>query len=210
MAQAMSGITRWLLSILDRFYAKKLIEIAKDNRLERIGGGWHLRLHHPSKSTEPIEPYVALSYCWGQDQQSKLTRGTIDSMSNEIMWQDLPKTIQDAIFVTQELQIRFVWIDSLCIVQDDPEEISTEIAQMPEIYSSAAVTILASRASNVQRGFLQNRQITNSPDLVFELPYRCLTGELGSVIASFPPAEIDLVQPLDNVSSRHQFFPNCI
>jgi len=190
------------------FMPKRLIEIARDTTLESVGGRWWLRLHHSSK--EQIEPYVALSYCWGRDQPFKLTRGTIDSMSNEIMWQDLPQTIKDAILVTQELHIRFLWIDSLCIVQDDAKEISTEIAQMPEIYSSAAVTILASRASNVQEGFLQNRQITKSPDLVFELPYRCLTGELGSVIASIPPKSIELAEPLDDVSSRHQFSPSCI
>jgi len=187
---------------------KRLIEIVSANRLESIGDRWCLRLHHPSKSKEPVEPYVALSYSWGQDQQFKLTRGTIDSMCNKIMWQDLPQAIKDAIFVTHELQIRFLWIDSLCIVQDDVEEISIEIAQMPEIYSSAAVTVLAERASNVQSGFLQNRQIMKSPDFVFELPYRCLTGELGSVIAFHPPQK--WVQPLDNMSSRHRFFPSCI
>jgi hypothetical protein len=190
------------------FMPKRLIEIARGNRLENVGGRWSLRLHHPNKCKEPIEPYVALSYCWGQDQHFKLTRGTINSMSNEIIWQDLPQTIKDAIFVTQELHIRFLWIDSLCIVQDDAEEISTEITQMPKIYSFAAVTILASRASNVQEGFLQNRQITKSPDLVFELPYRCLTGELGSVIASFPPVKTE--EPLEKVSSRYQFFPLCM
>jgi Heterokaryon incompatibility protein (HET) len=131
-------------------------------------------------------------------------------MSNEIMWQDLPQTLKDAISVTQELHIRFLWIDSLCIVQDDAEETPTEIAHMPEIYSCAAVTILASRASNVQEGFLQNRQITRYPDLVFELPYRCLTGELGSVIAPFSPESIKWTQPIDNVSSGHRVFPSCI
>jgi hypothetical protein len=178
-----------LRSSLD-FMPKRLIEIARDNGLESIGGRWRLRLHHPNKSKEPVQPYVAPSYCRGQDQQFKLTRGTIESMSNEIMWQDLPQTLKDAIYVTRELHIRFLWIDSLCIVQDDAEEISTEIARMPEIYSCAAVTILASRASHVQEGFLQNRQITRYPDLVFELPCRCLTGELGSVIASFSPESI--------------------
>jgi hypothetical protein len=185
---------------------KRLIEIARDKTPENVNAGCRLRLHHPNSSKQPVEPYMALSYCWGQDQQLKLAQDTIDSMSDEIMWQDLPQTIKDAVLVTQELQIRFLWIDSLCTIQDNAEEMSDQIAQMPEIYSSATVTILASRASSVQEG-LQNRKITRSPDLVFELPYRCPTGEFGSVVASFPPVGInhEEEEPLDTVSSRYPF-----
>ena len=55
------------------FIPKRLIEIARGNKLEGVDTGWCLRLHHPNSSKVPVEPCIALSYCWGQDRQFKLT-----------------------------------------------------------------------------------------------------------------------------------------
>lgn len=53
----------------------------------------------------------------------------------------LPQTLRDAVVVTWELGLRFVWIDCLCIRQDDPGELALEITQMPAIYRNSHITI---------------------------------------------------------------------
>jgi hypothetical protein len=129
----------------------------------------------------PGEPYAALSYCWGGDQPVKSTLALISKWRMGIPWERLPKTLQDALIVCQMLGIRFLWVDAFCIVQDDPHDKSVEIGQMPNIYRNSTVTIAASRASSVVEGFLGDRTATNFPDQVFELPYQCQNGQLGSI-----------------------------
>ncbi|KAG0651522.1 hypothetical protein D0Z07_1959 [Hyphodiscus hymeniophilus] len=102
--------------------------------------------------------------------------------------------------VSEELNIGLLWIDSLCIVQDDDDDKASEITSMPLIYSQATVTIAASRARNVQEGFLQDRPLMGleTADTVFELPFQDSSGnyEIGSVIL-LPPTD-EVIEPLDH------------
>lgn len=63
------------------------------------------------------EPYTCLSHCWGTTQLIQTNMDTIDQFKNSIPWVNLPKTFQDAIDVTNQLSIKYIWIDSLCILQ---------------------------------------------------------------------------------------------
>lgn len=110
-----------------------------------------------STSAERIEQYTALSYCWGGDQRVKLTSENLEKYVNGIFFQTLPPGIQDAITVTDALDICCLWIDSLCIVQDDAEDLASQICQMGSIYSQSTVTILASRIKSVEESFLEKR-----------------------------------------------------
>lgn len=105
----------------------------------------------------PDASYVALSYCWGHDQEYKTTSVNLDKQRHDISYLSLPKTLQDAINVMQKLGYKFIWIDSLCIIQDDEEDKNVEIARMPAVYSHAVVTIAASSAASVHEGFLNER-----------------------------------------------------
>lgn len=69
----------------------------------------------------------------------------------------LPKTFQDAITVTRKLGFQYLWIDSLCILQDDLEDWEIEASKMASIYENAIVTIAAGRANNDNEGFLSFR-----------------------------------------------------
>ena len=71
---------------------------------------------------------------------------------------DIPKTFQDAIIVTRYLGFHYIWIDSLCIVQDDNEDWARESAKMSSIYANAVLTIAASAAPDDTYGFLHKRQ----------------------------------------------------
>ncbi|MCJ1424050.1 hypothetical protein MMC29_001937, partial [Sticta canariensis] len=91
--------------------------------------------------------YVALSYVWGaartlrnvNDIRKDLeVKGSLLKRAKE-----LPNTIKDAISLTRKLGEQYLWVDSLCIIQDDPDDQAQQIAAMDLIYSSAVLTIAA-------------------------------------------------------------------
>ncbi|PNP81445.1 hypothetical protein FNYG_05251 [Fusarium nygamai] len=103
---------------------------------------------------EDIE-YTALSYCWGGNLKNCLKESNKDSYRTEISWDDIPKTIQDAILTSHKLKIGFIWVDSLCIIQDSKQaDKEIEIGQMTQVYTHAALTIAARRAPDAHTGFL--------------------------------------------------------
>ncbi|RSL58761.1 hypothetical protein CEP53_006032 [Fusarium sp. AF-6] len=103
-----------------------------------------------------------------------------------IAFDKLPATLQDAVTTTHGLGLRYLFVDSLCILQDDEEDMHTQIAQMSEIYSEAAITILASRAKGVEFSFLHKRETSipnsRSGDNLYKMSLRCPNGQLGSVV----------------------------
>ncbi|KAI2615698.1 heterokaryon incompatibility protein-domain-containing protein [Hypoxylon sp. NC1633] len=115
------------------------------------------------------EPYLALSYCWGQYSQNViLLKENIDQLKAGIQIASLDQTIRDAIAITRTLGYKYLWVDALCIVQDDDTFKSTEIARMGQIYRNATICITASRSSNVKEGFLSER-MPRAPDTVFSI-----------------------------------------
>ncbi|KAK3341945.1 heterokaryon incompatibility protein-domain-containing protein [Lasiosphaeria hispida] len=104
--------------------------------------------------------YVALSYCWGDPaihHQLLTVRANIDDHKKHIDFSSLPRTIQDAITTCGQLNVSYIWVDALCIIQDDDQEKMIEIANMGQIYTNAYLTIAASRAEGANDGFLQPR-----------------------------------------------------
>lgn len=85
----------------------------------------------------------------------QLTSETLDDFKQNIPFSHLPKTFQDAVTVCDALDIRFIWIDSLCILQDCPEDWAMQGSKMAQIYSDCLVTIAADSAANSRVGFLQ-------------------------------------------------------
>lgn len=159
------------------FMPKRVISISQNQ------SGFSLRL----LETEGLrDMYCALSYCWGGDQKTRATKETLPQLKEDIAFNKLPATLQDAVTTTHGLGIRYLFVDSLCILQDDEEDIHTQIAQMSEIYSEAAVTILASRAKGVDFNFLHKRQhslpSSRLKDDRYNMSLRCPNGELGSVV----------------------------
>ncbi|KAH9226247.1 hypothetical protein K456DRAFT_1903963, partial [Colletotrichum gloeosporioides 23] len=118
------------------------------------------------------EPYAALSYCWGGDQPGKTTKSRLEAYSWTVPWENIGKTIQDAVEVTNNLGLSYLWVDAFCIVQDDQNDIDEEIPQMPDIYNQAVVTIVASRAQACADGFLQYPPLENIADLIVPLKLR--------------------------------------
>ncbi|CZR68726.1 uncharacterized protein PAC_18625 [Phialocephala subalpina] len=107
------------------------------------------------KFREPVQ-YAALSYCWGGDLDGVITtvKETVDKHCQKIAVSLLPRTLQDAITVCRGMRIRYLWIDALCIVQDDDKDWRREAAQMRHVYSNSLVTLAAHPASSCKDGFL--------------------------------------------------------
>ena len=104
--------------------------------------------------------YLVLSHCWGDptDEERKRFCTTPENYRGRkegFSYNDLPKTFQDAVRVTRELDKKYLWIDSLCIIQGDKEDWKKEAKRMEHVFASAYCTIAASSASNWRDGFLE-------------------------------------------------------
>ena len=116
-----------------------------------------------SASVTP-DRYVAFSHCWGVVEPTKrfcTTKANFDELHRAIDLDQLPRNFQDAVTVTRGLGIRYIWIDSLCIVQDDTEDWYQESARMERVFSNAYCTVAASSAKSSIDGFLSRPQKRN-------------------------------------------------
>lgn len=87
------------------------------------------------------------------------TRESVEDLQEGLAISLLPKTFQDAIKITRKLGIKYLWIDCLCIIQDDPDDWEAEAANMPYIYKNAYVTISASASTDSYYGCFPKRAI---------------------------------------------------
>lgn len=110
--------------------------------------------------------YVTLSHCWGKYPIFSLSTKNIQILKRGLPLDLLPKTFLDAIFVTRKLGFKYVWIDSLCIVQDFDEDWRREAEQMGTYYQNAILNIAATSVSDGRMGFFRAR----NPN--FLLPYK--------------------------------------
>lgn len=104
-----------------------------------------------------VVQHACLSYCWGGDQKMKLRPSTLSAWLTDIPIADLPAIVVEAITVLASLELHNIWVDALCIVQDDPEDVSTQVDMMPHIYQNATVKITASTASTCYESFLKSK-----------------------------------------------------
>lgn len=138
--------------------------------------GYLIEVSDPQQSRVVLYPsyyadYVALSYVWGINQTYKLTTSTLQTKCNRLDASKLPQTIIDAFKVTRSLGYNYLWIDALCIIQDDPEDTNRELAKMGAIYHNSVITIVAANAPSSSSGFLKH---TLAPEFViepFSLPF---------------------------------------
>jgi hypothetical protein len=101
--------------------------------------------------------YLALSYCWGEDQNFVTTTANIGNRFAGISFDKLPKTFQDAVAITRHMGVRYLWIDALCIIQDDNDDWDREAAKMDCIYEGSLLTLSATCSGGVNQGFLRAR-----------------------------------------------------
>ncbi|KAH6843201.1 hypothetical protein B0I37DRAFT_330891 [Chaetomium sp. MPI-CAGE-AT-0009] len=121
-----------------------------------------VRLVYQTSDIKPSNRYVALSHRWGpppaghhhHHHQQQPQPPQQERKARTILLSRLPRTFRDAVTVTRELGVRYLWIDSLCIVQDDPHDWHRESQMMERVYTSAYCTLAAIRAGSPEDGFL--------------------------------------------------------
>lgn len=104
---------------------------------------------------KPVK-WIALSHKWGERHFST-TQSNLKSHKQGLDLDGLPPTFRDAVLVTRALGLKYLWIDSICIIQGDDGDFETEAKSMEDVYSGAYCIIAASRATNHYSGFLQPR-----------------------------------------------------
>lgn len=113
--------------------------------------------------------YVALSHRWGSTKPLTTTHDTLLARQDEISESEISQTFIDAMQVCKELGLQFLWIDSLCIVQDDPEDWSREASRMAAIYRNAFVIIAAVDTEDDNSGLFSARNGLQNRPCKFEL-----------------------------------------
>ncbi|OCL14348.1 HET-domain-containing protein, partial [Glonium stellatum] len=126
--------------------------------------------------------YAALSYCWGPPDRHPLRtmRDNLDAHLKCLKLESLIKTHQHAVAVTRAIGIKYLWIDSLCIVQDDPMDWERESAVMGFIYERAHLTIAASAIQDSGEGLFVKR---SQPRPTVNLPYINSSGQQEGLFA---------------------------
>ena len=123
--------------------------------------------------------YVCLSHCWGQSIPLKLTAATLEQLKQAVPLADLSKTLQHAIDIPTRLGIDYIWIDSLCILQDSKHDWEQEAAQMGAIYEGCLLVIAATASFDGSGGCYRDVAINVSTP--FECSRSFPTGEVITV-----------------------------
>jgi serine/threonine protein kinase len=131
----------------------RLIEI--DQRI--FSGGQNETIRARIVQTDAIEPatdkvdYVALSHVWSHIQPL-LTSDTLSSMQTELSSESLPIAVTNAIAAAQDLGYKYLWVDSLCVLQDSEEDKERECASMASTFRNAALTIVLDQITDDKVG----------------------------------------------------------
>lgn len=134
----------------------RIIDIDRDRSLDRV---------FLCDSSNIKAPYVALSHRWGKPRPLETKEKNIDKHKRGIKIGKLPRTFRDAVMLLRDLSIRYIWIDSLCIIQDSKEDWLAEAATMAQVYSNALFTLSASDALSSDEGLF--RQTPSHTTLTF-------------------------------------------
>jgi hypothetical protein len=102
--------------------------------------------------------YLTLSYCWGQGLRLLTTKTSYETFQRRLpMGDHMPLTFREAFKVTLALGYHYIWIDALCIVQDDEHDLQREMTKMGDIYQHSIVTIFAAKRPATDSGLFASR-----------------------------------------------------
>lgn len=139
---------RWIQSCIENHPACKISTgPGKPARLVQLSlkdSVWHICLH----DTDPLRSYeyVALSHCWSLSEPLRTVKENLAQHRDHISIDAMSAVYKDAILLTWTLNIDYLWIDSLCIVQNDADEWALESVKMGDIYNNAIVVFAAQGA----------------------------------------------------------------
>ena len=130
-----------------------------------LGGAKDLRIIHTNR-TVPDGPYLTLSHRWGTARFLRLEQLELENFEDGFNVVDLPRTFRDAVAVTKRLGCKYIWIDSLCIIQDSPTDWSHEAGLMGEVYANSLCNIAATGSITSDDGCFMERNASEVGGLV--------------------------------------------
>lgn len=158
---------------------------------------------HPflHESREELGNWVTLSHRWGKVYPITLTLATLEERRNRIPMISLPPLFQDAVAITRSLGYRYIWIDSLCIIQDSKQDWISEAARMGYIYKHSSLTIAAETSQDCLEGVFasSNRRWPNLKD-AFALPCHSSTHQIQGIV--YPKLDSEAPTRRDFLGSR--------
>ncbi len=121
-----------------------------------------------------VDEYFTLSYVWGMTAQFMLTKEVVKDSTNEgfftTVGTKIPQSIRDAMQVCRNIGVRYLWVDALCIVQDDDQDKSDQIRLMDEIYGHARAVLIVAAGEGAEHGIpgmgKQTRSLVNCEEVV--------------------------------------------
>lgn len=116
----------------------RLLDLGEDSDILMV------RVVPGSRCFEHLGRYLSLSHCWGNaaiNAPWKLTMDRTHEFSSGIPFNILPKTFQETINLVKSIGERYLWIDSMCIIQDSQEDWEVEASRMADVYGGSLCTI---------------------------------------------------------------------
>jgi hypothetical protein len=157
-AQAQKKVQGWLSTCKDNH--KSCSPISKQKLptrildVEQFDQTLDIRLHQSEDCEEAI--YLTLSHCWGKEHFISLKTSNFIEFQQRIQFTVLPRTFQDAVTFCRHLGVKYLWIDSLCIIQDSKEDWDTEASKMANVYGKSCLTIAAAKGAGPESGLFAN------------------------------------------------------
>ena len=127
------------------FIPSRLVSVGLDGRPPRL-------IHTATASQNENMEYATLSYCWGQLLSLRTMTTTLAQFTQELPPQLLPATFGEAMRIARVVGIAYIWIDALCIIQDDIQDWQREAATMDRVYGGSQLTIAASNSADSSAG----------------------------------------------------------
>ena len=152
--------------------SRRMSKCGYPTRLLDLGSSateYNLHLVDVKDIREPVT-YLALSHCWGGNIPVMLELDTIERFKDGIDMEELPRSFKHAVHMTRYLSVRYLWIDSLCIIQDSLQDWEQEAGQMRDVYTNALLTIAATGAKNSAEGLNFQRDPTILEFLMVHIP----------------------------------------
>ncbi|KAK3392130.1 heterokaryon incompatibility protein-domain-containing protein [Sordaria brevicollis] len=168
-----------------------------------VSGCLRPRLVLPSTSTDLTKiEYVTLSHAWSvtvDKSHLKLSMENIGGLQSQIPMERLSQTFKDAMQVTQQLGYRYIWIDSLCIIQDSSEDWERESATMCDVYGNSTLTIAALGMDGLDACFRKRNPLLVTP---------CYLGQLQKGIYAYPTVHSDRIRLMDTLKKEGARLPS--
>jgi hypothetical protein len=129
--------------------------------------GDRVRLIHSVNLAGTRLPYATLSHCWGSIEFFKLCKENLQDLQECVPETELTNTFCDAIYITRSLGLDYLWIDSLCIIQDDEQDWQRESALMSRVYGGSTINIAAAGSFDGNGGCLYHDVAPRERDKAF-------------------------------------------